>query len=181
MSDSKNFTPTDLSSMFGVTPWGDYDVATRMEELCAFARAGVVPALYDALRHVKDQPDQTPRWIIDETIKLLAEHLKFGIKQTMSSNDRTLYKRQIKSYYRWRCVHKYILSGYTVDDASYAAVKELKDTFVKGSDKTFREAYYFIIKELQNPKMAFRYYSAMPDTRELTGTSLVPIKPSKGA
>jgi hypothetical protein len=181
MSDSKNFAPTDLSSMFGVTPWGDYDVATRMDELRAFVRAGVVPALYDALRHVKDQSDQTPSWIIEESLKLVAEHLQFGMKQTMGSNDRGLYKRQIKSYYRWRCVHKYVLLGYTIEEASYSAAKELEHTFAKGSDKTFREAYYFVIKELQDPRTAFRYYSAMPDTRELTGTSLVAIRSGKAS
>ena len=33
MNSTDNFTPTDLSSMFGVTPWGEYDAATRMSEL----------------------------------------------------------------------------------------------------------------------------------------------------
>ena len=33
MNSTDNFTPTDLSSMFGVTPWGEYDVATRRSEL----------------------------------------------------------------------------------------------------------------------------------------------------
>jgi hypothetical protein len=33
MNSTDNFTPTDLSSMFGVTSWGEYDVATGKSEL----------------------------------------------------------------------------------------------------------------------------------------------------
>ena len=36
-----------------------------------------------------------------------------------------------------------------------------------------RKAYQKISKELKDPAKAFRYYSAMPETREITGTSLV--------
>jgi hypothetical protein len=128
---------------------------------------------------VKNYPEQTPKWVIEESLKVVAERLKSGTKLTTGSNDRKLYKRQIKSYYRWRCVHKYIILECTVDKAAEFAANELKDTFVKGSDKTFKEDYYFMLKELEDSKRAFRYYSAMPDTRELTGTSLVPIHSSK--
>jgi hypothetical protein len=48
--------PTDISSMFGPSPWAlGYDVATRMWELKEFWEAGVTVALYDALKHLKNE------------------------------------------------------------------------------------------------------------------------------
>jgi hypothetical protein len=53
MSDEDQAAPTDLSSMFALSPWApDYDVTTRMWELKEFWEAGVTPALYDALKHL---------------------------------------------------------------------------------------------------------------------------------
>jgi hypothetical protein len=179
MSDADNFKPTDLSSMFGVTPWGDYDVPTRMDELRAFAEAGVVPALHDALRHLIENPEKTPRWVIESVIRVVAERLQTGTKLISGANDRKLYKNRIKSYYRWRCVYKHSLAGLPIEKAADLAQLELANTFAEAEDAdTIKKAYYSIQKELKDVKRAFRYYSAMPETRELTGTSLAARRPS---
>jgi hypothetical protein len=180
MNRSDDFIPVELSSMFGVTPWGEYDVATRMEELRAFANAGVVPALYDALRLLANNPERTPKWVIELTLEVVADRLKHGTKLVTGTNDRKLYQRQIKSYYRWRCVYKYVLKDLSIEESAILAQNELANTFAAADENTIKKAYYSIQRELKDPKRASLYYSAMPDysampeTRELTGTSLVP-------
>jgi hypothetical protein len=55
MSEADHSPGSHTPSMSGPdTSWPpDYDVATRMAELENFWKAGVTPALFDALKHVK--------------------------------------------------------------------------------------------------------------------------------
>jgi hypothetical protein len=62
-----------------------------------------------------------------------------------------------------------------LEDAYDAAVRDLAGTFAEARRDAMKKAYYKIAKELDDPERAFRYYSAMPETREITGTSLLPI------
>jgi hypothetical protein len=167
--------------MFGPeSSWGtDYDVATRMSELEHFWAAGVTVALYDALKHVKANPTVTPPpWILEAALKVVEDRLRAGFetkqKAGNKNDERKLYSSEIRDYYRWRAVLKHNSAGCTWDDAYGKASDELANTFAEGEPETMRKAYAKIAKDLRDPTKAFRYYSAMPETREITKTSLVP-------
>ena len=182
MSKADRAAPIYLSSMFGPdSSWGpDYDVATRMSELGKFWEKGVTPALYDALKHIRNNPTMTPPdWVLEAALKLVEERLKAGyetkLKVGKRNDERAIYIAEIEAYYRWRAVWKHYSAGGTLEDAYDAAVRDLAGTFAEARRDAMKKAYYKIAKELDDPERAFRYYSAMPETREITGTSLLPI------
>jgi hypothetical protein len=166
--------PTPNSSMFGyeVSPWAEYDVATRIAELESFVEAKVTPALYDAIQLLKNNPEQTPYWVLEAALQVIEERLRHGFKMPSGVDERKLYNREIRDYYRWRCVTKN-KKNRTWEEAYEMVAKELEHTFAAGEPETMKKAYMKIAMDLRNPKRAFRYYSAMPKTRECTGTFLV--------
>jgi len=157
----------------------EYDVQARMWELEEFWAAGVTAALYDALKHVKaNRHIDPPPWILDGALKVVEDRLKMGFetkkKPGKRKDERKIYKSEIGSYYRWREVEKCRLARDTLDDACANASKALANTDYKGSLETMRKAYQRVSRDLKDPAKAYRYYSAMPETREVTGTSLKP-------
>ena len=150
-----------------------------MWELGKFWVQGVTAALYDALKHVKANPHVVPPlWILDGALKVVEDRLRAGFetkkKPSKRNDERKIYKSEIASYYRWREVEKGRLSGETIDDARAMASEALTPTDYKGSSETMRKAYKRVSRDLQQPAKAYRYYSAMPATREIAGTSLEP-------
>jgi hypothetical protein len=150
-----------------------------MWELGKFWAEGVTAALYDALKHVKANPHiDPPPWILGGALKVVEDRLRAGFetkkKPGKRNDERKIYKSEIASYYRWREVEKRHLVGKTVDDACAMASDALARTDYKGSSETMRKAYQRVSLDLKNHAKAYRYYSAMPDTREITGTSLEP-------
>ncbi len=179
MSKAQPTEPSYLSSMFGPnSAWTpDYDVATRMSELENFWAAGVTVALYDAMKHVKAHPNVTPPpWIFEAALKVVEERLSAGFKMRrkgLKKDERKIYQTEIAAYYRWREVWKNYLAEHNLEVACSNASGSLAGTEYKGGEETMRKAYQRVSNELSNPTKAFRYYSAMPDTREITGTSIV--------
>ena len=180
MNKADRMEPAYLSSLFGPeSSWGpDYDVAERMAELENFWAAGVTAALYDALKHQEWNPHiEPPKWILDASIKVVEHRLRAGFetKQKLGkrNDERKIYQSEIASYYRWREVWKSYLAGDTLETACAKASAALAGTDYEGEEETMRKAYQKISKELKDPAKAFRYYSAMPKTREITGTSIV--------
>jgi hypothetical protein len=173
LDETSKATPN--SSMFEheFSPWAEYDVATRIEELERFVEAKVTPALYDAIQLLKNNPEQTPYWVLEAALEVIEERLKHGFKMVTGANERKLYARELKNYYRYRCVRKN-KKNKTWEEAYDRAAEELENTFAAAEPETMRKAYIKVAKDLSNPARAFRYYSAMPKTRECTGTSLVP-------
>jgi hypothetical protein len=170
-----------LSPLHGpLSAWDpEYDVQQRMWELGKFWVQGVTAALYDALKHVKANPHIVPPpWILDGALKVVEDRLRAGFetkkKPSKRNDERKIYKSEIASYYRWREVEKRRLSGETIDDACAMGSEALTPTDYKGSSETMRKAYQRVSRDLQQPAKAYRYYSAMPATREIAGTSLEP-------
>jgi hypothetical protein len=179
MSDEDQAAPTDLSSMFALSPWApDYDVTARMWELKEFWEAGVTPALYDALKHLKlNSQIEPPGWILDASIKVVEDRLRAGFetkqKAEKRNDERKIYKSEIRDYYSWRSVRKFKLAGNTWPRAYEKASEELSRTDFAASPDTMKKRYEKVARDFRE-KNVFRYYSAMPDTRDITGTSLVP-------
>jgi hypothetical protein len=180
MSHVLNDAPSAKSSMFELKPWEpDYDVATRMSELQEFWARGVTPALYDALKHLEANRNLAPpQWVMDAALKVVEDRLRAGFetkqKAGKRNDERKLYQAEIRDYYRWRAVWKHHLAGATWDKAYGKAHDDLVDTFAEGERETMKKAYAKVAADMKVGAKAFRYYSAMPETRELTGTSLVP-------
>ena len=181
MHDSDDGSSKYLSPLHGPqSAWTpDYDVQARMWELQKFWAAGVTAALYDALKHAETYPEiEPPPWILDGALKVVEDRLRAGFetkKKLGERNDeRKIYNAEIASYYRWREVEKRRLAGETIDDACAQASEALAHTSYQGSSETMRKAFQRVSRDLKNPATAFRYYSAMPETREITGTSLRP-------
>jgi hypothetical protein len=179
MSKGGDRVPTDLSSMFGLTPWApEYDVATRMWELKEFWDAGVTAALYDALKHLKMNPNmEAPQWILDASIKVVEDRLRSGFetkkKPGKMNDERKIYQSEIRDYYSWRAVWRYHLAKNTWDEAYEKAAEELRKTEFEASPETIKKRYAKVARDFRDGNV-FRYYSAMPETRDFTGTSLVP-------
>jgi hypothetical protein len=95
------------------------------------------------------------------------------------NDERKIYRSEIASYYRWREVEKRRLAGETIDDACTNASEAFAGSQYAGSSETMRKAYQKVGGDLKDPRKAYRYYSAMPETRDITGTSLKPV-PSGG-
>jgi hypothetical protein len=178
MSRANGVAPTDLSSMFGISPWGpDYDVATRMWELKEFWAAGVTPALYDALKHLQNNPDMNPpEWILDAAIKVVEDRLRAGFdtnkKNGKRNDERKIYQAEIRDYYSWRSVWKFHLAKKTWVEAYDLAADELSGTEFEASPETIKKRYAKVARDFKGGNV-FRYYSAMPETRDITGTTLV--------
>jgi len=167
-----------LSPMFGPkSAWHPgYDVTARLTELEKFWTAGVTAALYDALKQVKCNPDLTaPKWILDATLSVVGDRLQagFATKKTPGkrNDERKIYQSEIAAYYRWREVWKSRLSGHTLEAACIDASDQLAETEYAGETETMRKAYNRVSRDLNDPNKAFRYYSAMEETREIAGTS----------
>ncbi len=180
MSKAHRVGPAYLSSLFGPeSSWPpDYDVVERMAELKNFWKAGVTAALYDALKHQKRNPHiEPPEWILDASIMVVEERLRAGfetkLKHGKMNDERKIYQLEIAAYYRWRAVWKSYLAGLTLEVACGNASDALAGTDYEGEAETMRKAYQRVSRELSDPAKAFRYYSAMPETREITGTSIV--------
>ena len=77
--------------MFGVIPWGEHDVATRMSELQAFVKAGVVRAVYDALRPLLDHPERTRASLNDGSGQLTAPVRLKGVRVERSRRFGDVY------------------------------------------------------------------------------------------
>ena len=172
-----------LSPLHGpLSAWDpEYDVQQRMWELGKFWGQGVTPALYDALKHIKRNPRVVPpTWILDGALKVVEDRLRAGFetkkKPGKKKDERKIYKTEIASYYRWREVEKRYLSGKTIENACAMASEALAPTDYEGSPETMRKAHQRVSRDLQDPAKAFRYYSAMPETREITGTSFKPSR-----
>jgi hypothetical protein len=141
-------------------------------------------ALYDALKHAKMYANiDAPPWILDGALKVVEDRLRAGFetkkKPGKRNDERKIYRAEIGSYYRWREVEKRRLASETIENACARASEALADTSYGGSAETMRKAFQKISLDLKNPARAFRYYSAMPETREIVGTSLKP-KASEG-
>jgi hypothetical protein len=179
MSQFDDQMPTELSSMFGLSPWApDYDVETRMWELKEFWEAGVTVALYDALKHIKMNPHLgPPDWILDASIKIVEDRIRRGFetkqKPGKMNDERKIYQSEIRDYYSWRAVRKYHLSGNTWEQAYNNSTTELAHTEFEASSETIKKRYAKVARDFKAGNV-FRYYSAMPETRDFTGTSLVP-------
>jgi hypothetical protein len=181
MHDSDHGSSKYLSPLHGPqSAWTrDYDVPGRMWELEKFWLAGVTVALYDALRHVKAYPEfDPPTWILDATLKIVEERLRAGFetkkKLGQKNDERKIYRSEITSYYRWREVEKWRSADRGVEEACTLASAALAKTDYKGGAETMRKDYQKVSRDLQDPARAYRYYSAMPETREITGTALKP-------
>jgi hypothetical protein len=147
-----------------------------MWELEKFWTAGVTVALYDALQHVKAYPQYNPPpWILDGALKIVEDRLRAGFetnkKPGKKKDERKIYKSEITSYYRWREVEKRRLVGHSIAEACNLASAALAGTDFKGEAETMRKDHQKIASDLQDPTRAYRYYSAMPQTREITDTS----------
>jgi hypothetical protein len=141
---------------------------------------GVRVALYDALKHVKAHPNiEAPPWILEGALKVVEDRLRAGFdtgrKPNKKNDERKIYKTEITAYYRWREVFKRHLAGDNIEQACNGASELLAahKTF-KGSPETMRKDYQRVSRDLKDPAKAYRYYSAMPETRDITGTRLVP-------
>lgn len=179
MHDSDDGSSKYLSPLHGPqSAWAPgYDVQQRMWELAKFWAEGVTAALYDALKHIKTNPHiDPPPWILQGALKIVEDRLRAGFetkkKPSKRKDERKIYKSEITSYYRWRDVEKRRLAGETIDDACALASEALAPTDYAGSSETMRKAYQRVSRDLKNPAKAYCYYSAMPETREITGTSL---------
>lgn len=178
MSQFDDQMPTELSSMFGLSPWApDYDVETRMWELKEFWEAGVTVALYDALKHIKMTPHlEPPDWILDASIKIVEDRIRTGFetkqKPGKMNDERKIYQSEIRDYYSWRAVRKYHLSGNTWEQAYNKAAAEMANTEFAAFPETMKKRYAKVASDFKKGNV-FRYYSAMPETRDFTGTSLV--------
>lgn len=179
MSKVDERLPSDISSMFGLSPWApEYDVATRMWELKEFWEAGVTVALYDPLKHIKTNPHlEPPEWILNASIEIVEDRLRAGFetkqKPGKMNDERKIYQSEIRDYYSWRAVRKYHLAGNTWEQAYNNASAELANTEFGASPETIKKRYAKVARDFKAGTV-FRYYSAMPETRDFTGTSLVP-------
>jgi hypothetical protein len=54
------------------------------------------------------------------------------------------------------------------------ASKSFAGTDFEGGAETMRKEHQRVSRDLKDPGRAYRYYSAMPETREITGTVLKP-------
>lgn len=117
-----------------------------------------------------------PPWILGAALKVVEDRLRAGFetkkKPGKRSDERKIYRSEIASYYRWREVEKRRVADATIDEACAKASEALADTSYEGSSETMRKAFQRVSRDLTNPALAFRYYSAMPETREIAGTSL---------
>jgi hypothetical protein len=52
----------------------------------------------------------------------------------------------------------------------------LAATNFNGGDETMRASYLQVERDLKDPDKAYVYYSAMPETREITGTSINSVR-----
>jgi hypothetical protein len=185
MHDSDRSSSSYLSPLHGPqSAWApEYDVQQRMWELEKFWTAGVTAALYDALKHVKANPHiDSPPWILDGAVKVVEDRLRAGFdikkKPGQKNDERKIYKSEITSYYRRREVEKFRLAGRTVAEACDLASAALAGTDFKGEAETMRKDHQKVSLGLQDPARAYRYYSAMPETREITDTVLKPNAPT---
>jgi hypothetical protein len=149
-----------------------------MWELKEFWEAGVTAALYDALKHLKINPNmERPEWILDASIKVVEDRLRTGFetnkKPGKMNDERKIYQSEIRDYYSWRAVWKYHLDKYSWEKAYEKASEELRNTDFEASAETIKKRYGKIARNFKKGNV-FRYYSAMPATRDFTGTSLVP-------
>jgi hypothetical protein len=172
---------TFLSSLHGPdSAWEPhYDVATRLPELEQFWIHGITAALYDALKLLQQNPGMQPaKWVIDGAVKLARERLQTGFetaqKPNRTNDEKIIYRRNSRDYHRWRAVLKNKNSGKSWKGAYDAASNILAGTYAGAEPGEMKRAYGKVTKDLKDPAKAFAYYSAMPETRELTGTSLVP-------
>jgi hypothetical protein len=104
----------------------------------------------------------------------LREGFETKKKPGKRNDERKIYKSEIASYYRWREVEKRHLAGGTIDQACTGASEFLRGTDFKGVPETMRKDHQRVSRDLKNPTRAYRYYSAMPETREITDTGLAP-------
>ena len=100
--------------------------------------------------------------------------MKRNKKPGKKKDERKIYKSEITSYYRWREVEKRRLAGHSIAEACNLASATLAGTEFKGEAETMRKDYQKIARDLLDPTRAYRYYSAMPQTREITDTSFKP-------
>ncbi len=161
----------------------EYDVQARMWELEKFWSAGATIALYDALQHVKAHPQSDlPPWVLDGALKIVEDRLRTGFQTTkkpgQKNDERKIYRSEITSYYRWREVEKWRLERHTVEEACDLSSLAFVGTDFEGGTETMRKDYQKVSRELKDSGRAYRYYSAMPNTREITGTVLKSKTPS---
>lgn len=179
MDKAAKLTAPIESSMFGPSPWAPgYDVDARMDELEFFWKAGVTAALFDAMRRAEETSD-VPDWVWAGCRKVVEDRLRAGFgtdaKTGKCNDEKKLYKARIRNYYRWRAVWKHRRqNGATWEGAYIKACEELTGTFAKGSPETMKTCYAKISRQLKDESTAYLYYSAMPETRLITNTSLIP-------
>ncbi len=145
------------------SPWEDYEPKTRLNDLQDFCVAGVPPAIHDAWVLIIDNNLAVPPWLAVPTKAVIARGL---------STKKVPYQRKMKHYYRWRKVKELLSKGIKRKDVFVAASKALLGTQYYCSDATFEESYELVRKALSDATEALQYYTAMKETRYLTGTSL---------
>jgi hypothetical protein len=119
---------------------------------------------------------------LDASIKVVEDRLRAGFdtnnldtnkKSGKMNNERKIYQSEIRDYYSWRAVWRYHLAGNTWEKAYLKAAEELHKTEFEASPETIKKRYAKVARDFKAGNV-FRYYSAMPETRDFTGTSLVP-------
>jgi hypothetical protein len=94
------------------------------------------------------------------------------------NDERKIYQSKVRDYYSWRAVRKYYLAGNAWEQAynnlgnkpiNNNASAELANTEFEASPETIKKRSAGDFKKGN----VFWYYSAMPETRDFMGTSLV--------
>ena len=83
---------------------------------------------------------KTPYWVLEAAAKVIQERLQYGFRPGTGADQRKLYAREFRDYYRWRCVKKN-KNNRTWKEAYEMAAAELKDTFAEADPETMKKAY----------------------------------------
>jgi hypothetical protein len=161
-------------SMFDENPWFLFKPGGRWkEQQLFFENGGVVAALYDALKLADDMDTTPPKWAIAGAMRIIADRMKSGatIGLGSSGNEKTKYQRAMIDFYRLQAFAQVRNEGVPLADAYAMASERLQGTFAQGAEYAVEKSVKRCRKELKNPELCYKYYQAMKEARELTGTA----------
>lgn len=156
---------------------GLFSLKDRLEMQRQMFEAGIVPALHDALLLLRDAGAPAPDWVIEGSIKIVADRLVLSFstgKKGPDGDELWSYQNKMKKFRRWQVVDRLRKRfGMTIPEAADEAEELLKGTFAKAKASTIEDCFKRVQKDLKDPEAAKQYYPASIDSQWLTDTPTV--------
>lgn len=143
----------------------------------AYYEAGILPALYDALKFAVEIGASPPDWVIEAATHVVRERIANPkiLGKGPKGNELSSYKSDMRHVRRWETVKALREKGMTLEHAYQEAQEHLVGTFAAGGPDAIKKSYDRVRTNLKDPDKALRYYRASSEMRSLTDTALLPL------